>query len=74
MVVISKVIGITVVFLIIVSIAVQIYEHISTETPWKISQFVLIGILVVWGLGILLDVIYHRGYKFTIARGVHVYA
>lgn len=62
----SGIIGLIVVWLIIISIGFQIKEHQNRK--WIASEIILVLILIFWSAGIILDVIFDRGYKFTIGR------
>lgn len=60
----SKIIAILLVILIIAAIAVQV-----RDTPtWTASSVLLLCILAVWALAIFLDVVFYRGYEFTVGK------
>lgn len=69
---IAKILGLLLIALIISAIVVDVDQHKKDNNDWKKSEKILTTVLVVWAIGISLDVVFGSGYTYTFVKGLSV--
>lgn len=67
---IERVIGLSLVALILAAIITDAKERKNFNNPWTTSGKLLVAVLVIWSVAILIDVFWAKGYTFTVIKGI----